>query len=150
MEWSPYGGKLFTIFLLSGTHIGSQRDSIYTWLYKFILVILGVTCLSFIISSLSTYEFKNFLIILIDKEISIRIKLCSRKGNYFKNGIIWKFRFIIFAIVVNPVLNVEGISITRSTCSQEMHNFLSHRLMNWRDDLIKQFAKQNPLILENN
>ena len=33
---------------------------------------------------------------------------------------------------------------------QEISISLSHGMMNWRDDLITQFTKPNPLISENN
>ena len=49
--------------------------------------------------------------------------------------------------VISPVLNVKKLDLI---VPQEISISLSHEIMNWRDDLIKQFTKPNPPILENN
>lgn len=118
-------------------------DSIYSWLNKFILLTSDSTHLSLMISSLHKWILKVSLLTIV---ISLRTTCHSQKENDSQKRCYLKF------LIHDYYCNKSSFELekTRSYCSLEIYISLSHRMIKWRDDLIKQFTKPSPLILENN
>lgn len=141
MEWSLNGGKPFTAFPFERN---PQWKPEIAFIHDWINYSINIRQHAFIAYDLITAQMnsKSLLIIVI----SLRTTCHSQKENDSQRRCYLKF------LIHDCYCNKSSFELekTRSYCSQEIYISLSHRMIKWRDDLIKQFTKPSPLILENN